>query len=170
MIVDEPVTFTLRLSRKDHLWYFARHYFPDLWMPWLVGFGVSAVFAVLYLLGGMGWVEALIRFAVVGLSTVLLMFLLATLLYALRLRRFADDGLVLCAKQVRADAQGLTITHPGGSAEHAWSRIEWIRQRGRFVFLKLDGDEILLLFPLRDVPPGGVEALRSLHASAQEVA
>ena len=163
----EPLQFTMHLKRKDHLWYFARHYFPDLWTPWLVGFGVSFVFAAAYKLNGMPWLEAGLRFAIGGLVVVLFMFLLAVLLYALRLRKFGDDGAVLSPKEVTVDAEGVHIRHTGGSGSHLWSHTESIKERGRFLFLKLREDEILLLFPRRDLPEGGVDTMRTLWEQAR---
>lgn len=168
--MGETLTFTSRLKRKDHLWYFVRHFFPDLWTPWVLGAILAAGAAVLYLLGGLqGW-PVLLRSVVVGVSTVLLIYALTTLLYWLRLRKFTDDGVVLAEKQVSVDADAVTITYDGGSAVHAWSRIEWIRERGRFLFLKLRGDEILLLFLRRDLPPGATDVMRRHLAAARESA
>lgn len=168
--MGDTLRFTSRLTRKDHLWYFARHYFPDLWMPWLVGFGVSFVFAVAYFLTGMDWDVALLRFVLGGLVMVLLMFLLVILLYGLKLHRLSDTGAVLSEKQVEADAEGVRISYPSGSSAHAWSGIESIKERGRFVFLKLAGDEILLLFARRDLPPGAVQTLRDHLRRATDAA
>lgn len=168
--MGETLTFTSRLRRRDHLWYFARHFFPDLWMPWLVAFGVAAAFAVFNLLGGMPWLDCLLRFAVLGAVIYVLMFALAGLLFGLRLRQFSADGVVLAEKEVHVDGDALTITYDGGSAVHAWTRIEWIRERGRFLFLKLRGDEVLLLFRRRDLPPGATDVMRTHLAATGEAA
>lgn len=156
----EPQAFQIQLTRRDYLRYFVRHYFFDLWTPWIVATGVAIAVTLLYISVYTAWWQGAVTFVGVLASTLLAMFLLSTLIFALKLRNMKEGGIVLERKAVTVDDGGVAVQGSGSSAQYDWSQIEWVRERGRFVFVKLGGGEILLLWPRRDVPQGVVSSMR----------
>ena len=166
----EAVTFPTRQTRGDLIWYFARHYFFDMWMPWIASFITPMLYAAWAWYAGTPGLVALLSGLVIGVGMLLAMFLLATLLYALRVWRMDPEGLILGPKEARFDAAGVHVTGPSSEAQFGWDQVAWIQPKGRFLFVRLTDGELQLLFPLRDLSPGAVADIQALHAAADESA
>lgn len=153
--------FHIQLTRKDYLRYFVRHYFFDLWTPWIVSLALAVV-ATWLLLGAFGaWWHGVLTFLGLFAGTLLGMLALSTVLFAFKLRGMEEGGIVLERKAVTIDDAGVGIQGAASTAHYAWSQIDGVRERGRFVFVKLGGAEMLLLWPRRDVPQGAVASIRN---------
>ncbi len=158
-------TFRMQLTRGDYLRYFARHYFWDLWAPWIVSLAVAGVCTALFHGAFQTWWAAGLGFVALFGGTLLAMFALSTLIFASKLRGMQDGGIVLEPKRIAVDEGGIDVEGSASSAHYGWSQVAWVRPRGRFVFVKLTGADILLLWPRRDVPAGLLEAIEGYRAT-----
>jgi len=165
----ETRTFDFRLTRGEYLRYFVRHYFFDLWTPWVISVGLAAVYTFVYRGSLDGWLPALLVFLALAVGTLLAMLALATLIFAFKLRGLKTDGIVLESKHVTVGEDGIDVAGSGSSAHYDWSQAEWVRARGRFVFVKLQGAEVLLLWPRRAVPADLLAAMQA-HVQAEGAA
>ncbi|MDF1701745.1 MAG: hypothetical protein P1V36_11370, partial [Planctomycetota bacterium] len=89
----ETRTFDFRLTRGEYLRYFVRHYFFDLWTPWVISVGLAAVYTFVYRGSLDGWLPALLVFLALAVGTLLAMLALATLIFAFKLRGLKTDGI-----------------------------------------------------------------------------
>ena len=161
-------SFPMQLTRGDYLRYFVRHYFWDLWTPWIVSLAVATVCTGLLHEAFRTWWGAGLGFLALFAGTLLSMFALSTLIFGSKLRGMQDGGIVLEPKRIDVDEGGIDVAGSASTAHYDWSQVAWVRPRGRFVFVKLTGADILLLWPARDVPEGMLQAIEGYRAAAAE--
>ena len=165
MSPPDAVQFRTRLTRRDLVWYFVRHYFFDLWLPWILAFGTAGVYAFLRWRAGGAPGEALLVLLGLGAGMLAAMFGMATLLYALRMRKLEPDGLVLQPRTVTVDDGGILVEGSATTARFDWRQVRWVKPKGQFLFVRLRAGDLQLMYPQRDLPAGTAERVQALHAA-----
>ena len=175
-MADDALTFEVHLGRRDLMRYFTRHYFFDRWSPWIVSLIMAIGLGYYY--GFAPWDDAdhrayaspwVIAALVGGLAFVVIMasmFTLSTLIYGVRLWRLPDDGLLLEPRQISADAEGFTVTGSQTEVRFLWGKVERVRSSGSFLFLVPHGADMVIPWPLRQIPIQGAARIEGWWRSA----
>jgi hypothetical protein len=138
-----------------------------MWTPWVASAGLGGRCLALLTASWSGWLGGLVMFLLVAVGSLFAMFLLATLVFAIKLRGMEVGGIILERKHVVIDGAGIAVKGSASQGLFGWDTVEDVRPRSRFLFVKLRGAQVILMWPRRDVPADALERIkqqRDLHA------
>ena len=160
---QEPLAFEIRLTRADLMRYFLWHLYWDRWLTWLASLGVALWIAWRH---GGGLMSGALWFLGVFVFMLVVMWLFGALVYRVQLARLPDDGLVLEPKQVEVEPEGFTVKGSQTEAHFLWGKVERVKQSGDFLFLALHGADMVIPWPLRQLPEGAARQIEAWWRSA----
>ena len=154
--------FESRITRADFLVHFLCHNLPWRWILWITALGAGIAFATLVAPHDASPATRMLWGSVAFLGALALFCVVTTSVYAFRLWRLPAGGPLLRSREITIDAAGYHGRQDESHTTFAWAALDKLMVTKRFVRIRVrDAGELELLLPRRDLPEGGVEAIRA---------